>query len=198
MKRRCWQSRGETINSNTLLSYLRIDLIFFLFIIYRRQKLLHLTVWKEKFVKCWTKFERSFKLDDEDHFKTGVLCGLGFKPVTNTSLYPDHDMDIGFDVQISTEDLVRVCSCATHSSSSISFLFDRSMKFVNKWIWPCLVANRPATQRFNPISSTSDNDRVTKVALFFVEVVLNSWTDYSKQNNHWTEIVTLEHFDGIR
>ena len=41
--------------------------------------------------------------------KTGVLCGLGYNPVTNTSLYPDHDMDIGFDVQISTEDLVRVC-----------------------------------------------------------------------------------------
>jgi ATP-dependent RNA helicase TDRD9 len=40
--------------------------------------------------------------------KTGVLCGLGFNPVTNTSLYPDHDMDIAFDVQISTEDLVRV------------------------------------------------------------------------------------------
>jgi hypothetical protein len=40
--------------------------------------------------------------------KSGVLCGLGYNPVTNTSLYPDHDMDIGFDVQFSTEDLVRV------------------------------------------------------------------------------------------
>jgi hypothetical protein len=40
--------------------------------------------------------------------KTGVLCGLRFNPVTNISLYPDYDMDIGFDVQISTEDLVRV------------------------------------------------------------------------------------------
>ena len=42
--------------------------------------------------------------------KTGVLCGLGANPITNTSLYPDHDMDIAFDVQITTEDLVRVCS----------------------------------------------------------------------------------------
>ena len=40
--------------------------------------------------------------------KTGVLCDLGFNPVKNTSLYPGHDTDIGFDVQISTEDLVRV------------------------------------------------------------------------------------------
>ncbi|CAF1670420.1 unnamed protein product [Rotaria magnacalcarata] len=48
------------------------------------------------------------RLDEEGKMKTGVLCGLGFNPVTNTSLYPDHDMDIGFDVQISTEDLVRI------------------------------------------------------------------------------------------
>lgn len=49
-----------------------------------------------------------FRVDEERKMKTGVLCGLGFNPVTNTSLYPDHDMDIGFDVQITTEDLVRV------------------------------------------------------------------------------------------
>lgn len=66
--------------------------------------------------------------------KTGVLCGLGFNPVTNTSLYPDHDMDIGFDVQISTEDLVRV-----HFNSFLKFyrnifffILNRLMKFVNK------------------------------------------------------------------
>ena len=41
--------------------------------------------------------------------KESVLCGLGFNPVRNTSLLIDHDMDIGFDVQISAEDLVRVC-----------------------------------------------------------------------------------------
>lgn len=63
--------------------------------------------------------------------KTGVLCGLGFNPVTNTSLYPDHDMDIGFDVQITTEDLVRVLkfNCSLLIDISLSF---RSMKFVNK------------------------------------------------------------------
>ena len=53
--------------------------------------------------------------------KTGVLCGLGFNPVTNTSLYPDHDMDIGFDVQVSTEDLVRVCQ--SHFVSSLNIFF---------------------------------------------------------------------------
>jgi hypothetical protein len=41
--------------------------------------------------------------------KTGVLFGLGFNPVTNIFLDRDHYMDIGFDVQISTEDLVRIC-----------------------------------------------------------------------------------------
>jgi hypothetical protein len=67
--------------------------------------------------------------------KNGVLCGLGFNPVTNTSLYPDHDMDIGFDVQISTEDLVRVCFtfCIFYFLINRFFLF-RSMKFVNKLI----------------------------------------------------------------
>ena len=50
----------------------------------------------------------SFRVDEEGKMRTGVLCGLGFNPVTNTSLYPDHDMDIAFDVQITTEDLVRV------------------------------------------------------------------------------------------
>ena len=63
--------------------------------------------------------------------KTGVLCGLGFNPVTNTSLYPDHDMDIGFDVQITTEDLVRVLKFNFCSLIDISLSF-RSMKFVNK------------------------------------------------------------------
>ena len=47
---------------------------------------------------------------EEETMKTGVLCGLGFHPVSNTSLYPDHDMDKAFDVNISTEDLVRVRS----------------------------------------------------------------------------------------
>ena len=66
--------------------------------------------------------------------KTGVLCGLGFNPVTNTSLYPDHDIDIGFDVQISTEDLVRVCFIFHFFFFTYILFFKRSMKFVNKWI----------------------------------------------------------------
>ena len=32
---------------------------------------------------------------------TGALCGLGFNPVTNQSLYPVHDMEISFDTEIS-------------------------------------------------------------------------------------------------
>jgi hypothetical protein len=49
-----------------------------------------------------------FRLDEQRQTKSGVLCGLGFNPVTNTSLYPDHDMDMAFDVHVSTEDIVRV------------------------------------------------------------------------------------------
>ncbi len=64
-----------------------------------------------------------FRLDEEGKMKTGVLCGLGFNPVTNTSLYPDHDMDIAFDVQISTEDLVRVSFLILSKVLKILFLF---------------------------------------------------------------------------
>jgi hypothetical protein len=61
-----------------------------------------------------------FRLDEKGKMKTGVFCGLGFNPVTNTSLYPNHDMDIGFDVQVSTEDLVRVCQ--SHFSLLLAYL----------------------------------------------------------------------------
>lgn len=31
---------------------------------------------------------------------TGALCGLGFDPETNRSFYPEHDMEIAFDTEI--------------------------------------------------------------------------------------------------
>lgn len=78
-----------------------------------------------------------FRVDEEGKTKTGVLCGLGANPITNTSLYPDHDMDIAFDVQITTEDLVRVClirCLSVFCFDTFLFLLIRSMKYVNKWI----------------------------------------------------------------
>ncbi|XP_071453953.1 probable ATP-dependent RNA helicase spindle-E [Hetaerina americana] len=39
---------------------------------------------------------------------TGVLCGLGFDPVTNAAIFPDHDMEITFDAEILLEDIVNI------------------------------------------------------------------------------------------
>ncbi|XP_015515166.1 probable ATP-dependent RNA helicase spindle-E [Neodiprion lecontei] len=38
----------------------------------------------------------------------GALCGLGFDPETNRSLFPDHDMNVVFDVEISLDDLQNI------------------------------------------------------------------------------------------
>ena len=36
---------------------------------------------------------------------TGALCGLGFDPATGESLFPQHDIEISFDVSIQQQDL---------------------------------------------------------------------------------------------
>lgn len=36
---------------------------------------------------------------------TGALCGLGYHPTTKNSLFPDHDLSIYFDVDITMDDL---------------------------------------------------------------------------------------------
>ncbi|OAD56842.1 putative ATP-dependent RNA helicase spindle-E [Eufriesea mexicana] len=38
-------------------------------------------------------------------YYTGALCGLGFDPVTKRSLFPEHDIEIHFDVEITITDL---------------------------------------------------------------------------------------------
>lgn len=38
----------------------------------------------------------------------GALCGLGFHPITKASLFPEHDMPITFDVDITNDDLCDV------------------------------------------------------------------------------------------
>lgn len=40
----------------------------------------------------------------------GALCGLGYNKETNKSLFPDHDMNVVFDVQITLQDLQDVSS----------------------------------------------------------------------------------------
>ncbi|KAG8222127.1 hypothetical protein J437_LFUL002124 [Ladona fulva] len=41
---------------------------------------------------------------------TGALCGLGCDPETRVSLFPDHDMEITFDTEITIEDLTNINS----------------------------------------------------------------------------------------
>jgi len=36
---------------------------------------------------------------------TGALCGLGFDRVTGQPLFPDHDMEVTFDSEITMDDL---------------------------------------------------------------------------------------------
>ncbi|CAF3113661.1 unnamed protein product [Rotaria sp. Silwood2] len=116
------------------------------------------------------------RLDEEGKMKTGVLCGLGYNPVTNTSLYPDHDMDIGFDVQISTEDLVRIneirkqMNLALYSPESAGNrdLLRSVRRIINSELQKLLEAKRPPNRnnyfgtfqwnRLNP------DDRVPKMA----------------------------------
>lgn len=116
------------------------------------------------------------RLDEEGKTKTGVLCGLGFNPFTNTSLYPDHDMDIGFDVQMSTEDLVRIneirkqMNLALYSSESAGNkdLIRSVRRTISTELQKLLETKRPPSRnnyfgtfqwnRLNP------NDRVPKMA----------------------------------
>ncbi|KAM5274365.1 ATP-dependent RNA helicase TDRD9 [Ctenodactylus gundi] len=39
---------------------------------------------------------------------TGVLCGLGWNPVTAAPILPEHDMELAFDVQFSVEDVIEI------------------------------------------------------------------------------------------
>jgi hypothetical protein len=46
-----------------------------------------------------------FRLDEERTKYTGCVTGLGSDPKEGFSVYPDHDMEILFDVSIDNEDL---------------------------------------------------------------------------------------------
>lgn len=46
-----------------------------------------------------------FRTDKARRSYIGALCGLGFNPLTGESLYPDHDIEISFDIEINLEDI---------------------------------------------------------------------------------------------
>ncbi|KAF8774277.1 ATP-dependent RNA helicase TDRD9 like protein [Argiope bruennichi] len=51
-----------------------------------------------------------FRTDKARKSYTGALCGLGFNPMTGEPLYPDHDIEIAFDVEINLEDIMQINS----------------------------------------------------------------------------------------
>ncbi len=46
-----------------------------------------------------------YRADELKRQYTGALCGLGFCPVTEDSLFSDHDMELVFDSLISQNDI---------------------------------------------------------------------------------------------
>lgn len=49
-----------------------------------------------------------FRIDEEETKYTGCLTGLGTDPSTGYSVYPDHDMEIIFETEVSKEDVAEV------------------------------------------------------------------------------------------
>ncbi|XP_021956127.1 ATP-dependent RNA helicase TDRD9 [Folsomia candida] len=54
-----------------------------------------------------------FRLDPDQTRYTGCVSGLGTDPLETNSVYPDHDMEVIFDVNIDNEDLDRINSIRT-------------------------------------------------------------------------------------
>ncbi|GBM12799.1 ATP-dependent RNA helicase TDRD9 [Araneus ventricosus] len=62
--------------------------------------LLHLNPATVLFVHLWT-----FGTDRAQKSYIGALCGLGYDPITKESLYPDHDIELAFDIELNIEDI---------------------------------------------------------------------------------------------
>lgn len=48
------------------------------------------------------------RVDRDGKCYTGVLCGLGWNPMTGAPILPEHDIELAFDVQFSVEDVVEI------------------------------------------------------------------------------------------
>ena len=70
----------------------------------------------------------SSRVDDEGTMNTGVLSGGEFRSVSNTSLYPDDQMDMAFDLNISFIHILHL--------------------FANQSIWPSSASSRPTIEIF--------------------------------------------------
>ncbi|XP_060037067.1 ATP-dependent RNA helicase TDRD9 isoform X1 [Erinaceus europaeus] len=48
------------------------------------------------------------RVDRDGRSYTGMLCGLGWHPVSGTPILPEHDIELAFDVQFTVEDVVEI------------------------------------------------------------------------------------------
>lgn len=64
-------------------------------------------------------------------YYTGALCGLGYDRITEESLFPQHDLEIIFDVEITMNDLRMVCRLTFNIFLfMIHYRFFQSVKFL--------------------------------------------------------------------
>lgn len=48
------------------------------------------------------------RVDPKMRSFTGAICGLGMDEINETAFYPDHDMEVIFDVKITNDDVIAV------------------------------------------------------------------------------------------
>lgn len=56
-------------------------------------------------------FSLSLSLCRTDPYRrryTGALCGLGYVESNSSSLFPDHDIEMIFDTEMTQEDIIKV------------------------------------------------------------------------------------------
>lgn len=51
------------------------------------------------------------RTDESKQHYTGALCGLGFDPETDESIYSEHDIELTFDTVVTQTDLKMVIVC---------------------------------------------------------------------------------------
>ncbi|CAL1265541.1 unnamed protein product [Larinioides sclopetarius] len=74
----------------------------------------------------------------------GALCGLGYDPVTKESLYPDHDIELAFDIELNIEDIREInvvrmgfnlllhsdCDTLQYPTNSVSVVHEQTRKAI--------------------------------------------------------------------
>uniref|UniRef100_A0A8C5Q3T8 ATP-dependent RNA helicase TDRD9 n=1 Tax=Leptobrachium leishanense TaxID=445787 RepID=A0A8C5Q3T8_9ANUR len=69
------------------------------------------------------------RVDRNQKEYTGALCGLGCDYSSSTAIWPEHDIELGFDAQITTDDLLKINSIRGTVNEIVSQNHDGSLKF---------------------------------------------------------------------